>query len=207
MVRVKICGITRMEDALSAADAGVSAVGFIFVPSSPRVIAPETARTIIRSLPPFVTPVGVFVNASRGEILKTLETTGIQCLQLHGEETPADVEGYPLPVYKAFRVGPGFDPGLLGDFRIQACLLDAFVKSAHGGTGQTFDWGVAVRAKRYTRVILSGGITPDNVGAAIRRVRPYAVDVSSGVETAPGIKDRAKIIRLVEAVRASEDVS
>jgi phosphoribosylanthranilate isomerase len=181
----------------------VTAIGLIFVPSSPRRITTEAARSIIRTLPPFVTPVGVFVDATRAEILTTIEQTGIQCLQLHGLESPADTEGYSLPVYKAFCVSPSFDPRVLMEYRTQACLLDSFAEGMQGGTGRTFDWNIAVRAKQYARIILSGGITPENAGEAVRLVRPYALDVSSGVESAPGIKDGRKITRLMDAVRQS----
>lgn len=203
MVRVKICGITRAEDAFRAVDEGADALGFVFVRSSPRCIAAEAARAIIRTLPPFVTPVGVFVNSPRDEIMKVLELTGIQSLQLHGDETPQDIEGYPVPVYKGFRVRPEFDVTLLSGYHAHACLLDAFAEGSHGGTGRTFDWNIAVRAKLHARIILGGGIGPHNVADAIRTVRPYAVDVSSGVESAPGIKDAGKIVELMREVHVA----
>ena len=204
MVRVKICGVTRGEDALCAVEAGASAVGFIFVPGSPRQVTPAAARAMIRTIPPFVTSVGVVVDATRGEINRLIEETGIGCLQLHGDETPDDVTGYPVPVYKAFRVGPGFDPRILGKYPVQACLLDSLIEGVRGGTGRTFKWDIALQAKTYARIILSGGITPANVGEAIRQVRPYAVDVSSGVESSPGVKDRNTIKRLMEAVQMAD---
>ncbi len=207
MVRVKICGMTRGEDALFAVDAGATALGFIFVPGSPRRVTLESARSIIRSLPPMVTPVGVFVDAARAVITETIERTGIQCLQLHGDETPEETEGYPVPVIKSFRVGADFDPGRLSAYPVHACLLDTHVEGIRGGTGRTFNWDIAVRAREYSRIIVSGGISAENVGEAIRRVRPYAIDVSSGVESSPGIKDRGKIGLLMEAVRRSDPPS
>jgi phosphoribosylanthranilate isomerase len=201
MVKVKICGIIRGEDALRAVADGVDALGFIFVPSSVRFIMPEAAREIICTLPPFVTPVGVFVNAHRAEIMRVLELTGIRCLQLHGDELPEDTEGYPVPVCKGFRVRPDFNVTYLSGYHTRACLLDTFVEGSHGGTGRAFDWNIAVQAKQYARIILGGGITPQNVTQAIRTVRPYAIDVSSGVESAPGIKDAEKIVHLMQEVR------
>jgi phosphoribosylanthranilate isomerase len=199
---VKICGITRLEDALLAAGEGAAAVGFIFAPSSPRYIDPESAGCIIRSLPPFVTPVGVFVNEPRESILRTIAVAGVRCLQLHGDETPADTEGYHLPVIKSFRVQQGFNPGVLAGYLTTAHLLDAYAPGAYGGTGQTFDWEIALHAGRYGSIILSGGITPENVVSAIRMARPYAIDVSSGVESSPGVKDPDKIRRLFQNIRS-----
>lgn len=198
---VKICGITRPDDALAAAEEGASAVGFIFVRSSPRYVEPEKAGEIIRRLPPFVTPVGVFVNEERAHVISVIACSGIRCLQLHGEESPEDASGYPVPVIKAFRVGDGFDPALLADYAVSAYLLDASVPGMHGGTGKTFDWAVAREASRYGRIILGGGITPGTAALAIRAARPYALDVSSGVEISPGIKDRSKIRALLENCR------
>jgi phosphoribosylanthranilate isomerase len=200
-VIVKICGITREEDARAAAEEGAAALGFIFARESPRAIAPGSAAGIIAALPPFVTPVGVFVNASREEVLATIEQTGIRCLQLHGEETPADTLGYPVPVVKAFRVGDSFDPAILGAYALPAYLLDASVPGMRGGTGRTFDWSRAEGASRYGRIILGGGITPENAALASRTVHPYALDVSSGVESSPGVKDRKKIRALFESLR------
>jgi phosphoribosylanthranilate isomerase len=202
-MRVKICGITRMEDALAAADAGADAVGFIFYRSSTRYIAPADAAKIIEKLPPFVCPVGVFVNAGREEIARTILLTGIRCLQLHGDEAPGEALGYTLPVIKSFRAAPGFDASVIASYKLTAFLLDASVPGMYGGTGKTFDWEMARDASRYGRVILSGGITPANVADAVRTVKPYAVDVSSGVESSPGVKDRGRIRLLFENVRST----
>ena len=198
---IKICGITRLEDALASADEGAGAVGFIFVRSSPRYIAPADAAEIIRKLPPFICPVGVFVNELRENILATIERTGIRCLQLHGEEPPADTVGYAVPVIKSFHVSDEFDPSVMASYPLPAHLLDTSVAGMHGGTGKTFDWRKAVEASRFGRIILSGGITPENVAAASRTVRPHAIDVSSGVESSAGIKDRVRIRNLFENLR------
>ena len=202
-MKIKICGITNREDAHAAVDAGADALGFIFVPASRRYLSRDAAASIIASLPPFVIPVGVFVNERRKLIMETIRRTGIRCLQLHGEETPEETADYPVPVIKGFRVGPEFMSGALSSHRTSAYLLDAYVEGKYGGTGKRFDWNIAVAAKEYGRVILSGGLTPDNVGEAVRFVQPYAVDVSSGVEAAPGIKDHAQVERLIRAARGA----
>jgi phosphoribosylanthranilate isomerase len=202
-MRVKICGITRMEDALAAAEEGAAAVGFIFFRPSPRYIAPADAGRIIESLPPFVCPVGVFVNQHRADVLSTIEQTGIRCVQLHGDESPAETAGYPVPVIKSFRAADDFDPTRIVSYSLPAYLLDASVPGMYGGTGKTFDWKIAQEASRYGRIILSGGITPENVALAARTVHPYAIDVSSGVESSSGIKDRERIKTLFENIRTS----
>jgi phosphoribosylanthranilate isomerase len=204
-MKVKICGITRREDAAAAVQAGADALGFIFVPSSKRWISPEEARTIIAGLPGHVTPVGVFANASRAEIRDTAERTGIRLIQLHGDESPEQVSGYSLPIWKAFRVGPAFHVGGLAEYRVDGFLLDTYVEGIQGGTGRQFDWEIAIAAKRYGPIILSGGITPDNIAAAVTRVAPFAIDVNSGVESSPGIKDRTQIVRLFNALRRTKE--
>lgn len=202
---VKICGITRHQDAAVAIRAGAAALGFVFHGSSKRWIEPARAREIITGLPPHVTPVGVFVNASRAEIRGVVEKTGIRLIQLHGDETPEEATGFDLPVWKAFRVTPEFDVASLAAFPVEGYLLDTYVEGMNGGTGKTFDWGTAVAAKKYGRIILSGGITSENVGRAFREVGPYAVDVSSGVELSPGFKDAVKIARLFDAIRQTKE--
>jgi phosphoribosylanthranilate isomerase len=204
-MKVKICGITREEDAWTAVQAGADALGFIFVRASKRWIEPERARAIITGLPPGVIPVGVFVNAPRQEIGNVVETAGIRLLQLHGEESPEDASGFGVPVWKGFRVRPGFDLRSLSGYAVNGFLLDNYVAGMYGGTGRTFDWETAIAAKKYGPIILSGGITPDNVVEAMRRVAPYAIDVNSGVESAPGVKDADKIHRLFEAVRKKKE--
>lgn len=205
ITRVKICGITRGEDAEAAANQGASAIGFIFVKNSPRYIDPDKARHIIRVLPPFVTPVGVLAETSRSEALAAIAKSGIRCLQLHGKEDVREFDDMPIPVYRVFRVSPEFNPEILKDNRGRTFMLDTFVEGMTGGTGKTFDWNIAIRAKQYGRVILSGGINPENAAEAVRRVSPYALDVSSGVERSPGIKDHQKIRSLFEAIRQADE--
>ena len=205
MVRVKICGISRQEDADAAIEYGADALGFIFSPESPRNVSLQAAKSIIQSLPPFVTPVGVFVNWPRSLIEDFADTTGLGALQLHGDESPEETRGFTLPVYKAFRVGPGFELESLQRYSPTAFLLDTAAGDRAGGTGRTFDWQVAVESKKYGKVILSGGLNPGNVAAAIHTVAPYAIDVNSGVESSPGIKDRKRIRDLFEQVRIAEE--
>ena len=203
MVRVKICGITNREDALFAVAQGVDALGFIFYERSPRYVHPERVGRIVSALPPFVTPVGVFVNTAREEVLAIARLTGLRAVQLHGDETPAECLGYPIPVIRALRVGDGFDPASLSDFPVDTFLLDTAKKGWYGGTGETFDWRVARAAAAHGRIILSGGIDPSNVADAARTVNPYAVDCGSGVEAAPGRKDHDRIADFFEALRSA----
>jgi phosphoribosylanthranilate isomerase len=205
ITKVKICGITRREDAEAACNEGAAAIGFIFVRTSPRYIEPDDAKEIIRSLPPFVTPVGVIAETSRPEALALIAKSGVRCLQLHGDEAIGDFKDLPIPSYKVFRVSSQFKLERLKGLKANAFMLDTFVEGKLGGTGKTFDWNIALQAKQYGRVILSGGINPQNVGDAIRRVGPYAIDVSSGVEQSAGVKDHEKIRSLFEAIRRSEE--
>jgi phosphoribosylanthranilate isomerase len=200
-MKVKICGITREEDARLAVRAGADALGFVFVKTSKRWIPPERAAAIITDLPSQVLPVGVFVNTPGEEIRRLMDVTGIRLVQLHGDETPQEASDLGAPVWKAFRVGPAFDATALAAYNVDGYLLDTMVDGMMGGTGKTFNWQIAVGAKQYGPVILSGGITPDNVQQAIREVSPYAIDVSSGVEASPGRKDPARIARLFDAIR------
>lgn len=201
-VRSKICGITRIEDALAAAEAGADAIGFVFYAKSPRAVDVRQARAIIAELPPFVTTVGLFVNASRCELNEILEVVPLDLLQFHGDETPQDCEGYHRPWIKALRVRPGDD--LEAACRLYAgargILLDTYVPGVPGGTGEAFDWSL-VPARLSKPIILAGGLSAGNVGQAIAQVRPYAVDVSGGVEQAKGIKDAAKIEAFMRAVK------
>ncbi|WP_020189890.1 phosphoribosylanthranilate isomerase [Pseudomonas putida] len=201
-VRSKICGITRIEDALAAAEAGADAIGFVFYAKSPRAVDVRQARAIIAELPPFVTTVGLFVNASRCELNEILEVVPLDLLQFHGDETPQDCEGYHRPWIKALRVRPGDD--LEAASRLYAgargILLDTYVPGVPGGTGEAFDWSL-VPARLGKPIILAGGLSADNVGQAIAQVKPYAVDVSGGVEQAKGIKDAAKIEAFMRAVK------
>ncbi len=198
---VKICGITRAGDALAAAAAGADALGFMFYEPSKRNITPARAAEIIRALPPHVAKVGVFVDASEGFIRDTIAATGIDTLQLHGGEAPEFCARFaPMNVIKAFRVRNHDSLRECADYRDFAWLLDSHVAGAQGGTGVAFDWSIAAEAARqHERVILAGGLKVDTVAAAVRQVRPYGVDVSSGVESAPGLKDNGKLRAFIEA--------
>jgi len=190
-VRVKICGITRAEDALIAVEVGADALGFIFYEESPRSITPSAARDIVAKLPPFIAKVGVFVNEEVSKVREIAAEVGLTTLQLHGEESPAYCEEVGLSVIKALRVRGEEDIHNISSLNVAALLLDTYKKGQIGGTGEVFDWALALKAlgKSNRPIILSGGLTPDNVAEAVKRVRPYAVDVSSGVEKSPGIKD------------------
>lgn len=200
-MRVKICGVRSLEEAQAAIEAGADALGFNFWPESPRYITEEAAREIICKVPGVVSCVGVFVNANPQRIREVAASTGISAVQLHGDETPevcADLG--PTRVIKALRVGPDFDPVMVRDYPVSAVLLDTAVKGSYGGTGQRFDWQIAVEAKRYAPIILAGGITIENIADAITQVRPLAIDVCSGVEAAPGRKDLDKLRRFMAVV-------
>jgi phosphoribosylanthranilate isomerase len=203
--RVKVCGITRLEDGLAAAKLGVDAMGFVFYAPSPRYVHADSASRIAASIPPFVSTVGLFVNADAAEVVDVLHDIRLDYLQFHGEESPEYCAQFGVPFLKAVRVKPGVD--LLQyatSFRAaKALLLDAYVEGAHGGTGQGFDWQL-IPANLPLPVILSGGLGPDNVASAVRTVRPWAVDVSSGVESAKGIKDADKIEKFLRGVRNAD---
>lgn len=205
MVRVKICGITNLEDALLAVEGGADALGFIFATESPRRVSPARAAAICRRLPPFVTRVGVFVNASRAEVRRVVAACGLDAVQLHGEESPSACRDLAMRVIKAFRPRRAADLRTFGRYRVDAWLVDAFEKRGRrGGTGRLADWGLARRAAGMGRpLVLSGGLTPANVSAAIRAVRPYAVDACSGVERAAGRKDPAKLAAFLRRARAA----
>lgn len=202
MVKVKICGITCLDDALAAVDAGADALGFVFCPLSPRHIFSEQAAKIIRALPPFVQTVGLFVNEELAVVNTTADQCGLDLVQLHGEETSEYCSSVRRRVIKAFRVKDITTLDSLSQYDVAGCLLDAWSPAAHGGTGQVFNWEIAAEAvKREHRIVLAGGLTPENVAECIRQAWPYGVDVSSGVESAPGRKDTAKVRRFIEQVR------
>lgn len=205
-VRVKICGITHLEDALKAVELGADALGFIFA-ESPRRVTPEEAKAIIDSLPPWVSSVGVFVNEDMKVVRRIQDYCSLDYLQFHGYEEPAYCQQFPRRGIKAFRIQQKKDLTVLADYSCLAYLLDTFVKDQIGGTGKTFDWRLAKSAKSYGRIILSGGLTPDNVRQAIRFVCPYAVDTSSGVEMYPGKKDHAKLSSFFDSVASVDDVN
>jgi phosphoribosylanthranilate isomerase len=200
---VKICGITRLEDADAAVAAGAGAIGFIFWPDSPRFIDPHRARAIAAALPPFVTPVGVFVNQAIGYVNAVASLVRLGAVQLHGDETPAYTAAMTAPAMKAVTVDA--DPGAW-PARVRL-LLDVHDPVARGGTGRTIDWTAAAGLAARREILLAGGLTPDNVADAIARVRPFGIDVSSGVERAPGIKDHQRLRALFEAVHDSGHIT
>lgn len=202
MIRIKICGMTNLEDACCAVEEGADALGFIFYSGSPRYVLPIEASKIVSKLPPFITPVGVFVNESRERIKAIVESVGLQAVQLHGNEVPEACLGYSVPVIRALRVGKRFDQNRLKAYSVDTFLLDAEKEGFYGGTGKKFNWNLIQEIKISGRVILAGGIDPENVIEAIRIVRPYAVDVSSGVEIEPGRKDPKKLADFFQAVRS-----
>jgi phosphoribosylanthranilate isomerase len=201
-MKVKVCGITSYEDAAMVLDQGVDALGFNFYPPSPRYIRPADARAIIRRLPPFVVIVGVFVNARLEEVREIAGVAGIQAIQLHGDESREYCrELSDLPLIKALRIGQDTVETQLDQYPVRAFLLDSKDDLLFGGTGKSFDWSRVGEITNIRPIILAGGLRPDNVRAAIRVVMPYGVDVCSGVESAPGKKDSAKLIEFMNEVR------
>ncbi len=202
--RIKICGLTRPQDVRTAVDCGADAIGFVFYPPSPRAVDIEQAAELVALLPPFVTAVGLFVNATPAEIDAVLARVPLQLLQFHGDEAESDCARYGRPWIKAARMRPGVDLLEFSSFhpRASGILVDAFVEG-YGGGGRTFDWSLIPEG--FGRpLVLSGGLDADNVAEAVRRVRPWAVDVSSGVESAKGIKDAAKIAAFIAGVRHAD---
>jgi len=203
-VQVKICGITTPADGLAAAAAGADALGFVFYDASPRHVTVESAAEIIRQLPPLVVKAGVFVNAPEELVLQAIAACGLNLLQFHGDETPEYCVQFGLMSMKAFRIRDAESLSALSRYPTDAWLLDACAPDKLGGTGEPFNWDLAVAAQRLGRpIFLAGGLTPENVGAAVRRVRPFAVDVSSGVEAAPGKKDLAKVKAFIAAAKGA----
>ena len=206
-VRVKICGITRVEDALAAVRLGASAIGLVFWKQSARYVAPVTAQEIIRALPPFVTTVGVYVDPDPEWVKETFFVAGLNLLQFHGDESPEFCQRFSLPYIKAVRVRPGLDLLQYAARYVEArgLLLDTYVDGAPGGTGYVFDWSL-IPQNIPLPLILSGGLHAGNVTMAINQARPWAVDVSSGVEASKGIKDAEKIAAFMRGVRTSESL-
>jgi len=204
VTRVKVCGITGAEDAAAAVAAGADALGFVFAAGSPRRVEAGVAAGIAAALPPFIATVGVFVDQPLEEILEVAGRCRLQWIQLHGAEPPEFARRLPLPVIRAIRVRDEASLGPMRAYPAQAFLLDAFVEGCPGGTGRRFAWELAVLAKGAGPIILAGGLTPENVGEAVRRVRPYAVDASSGLECRPGRKDHRKLEEFIAHVRIAD---
>jgi len=201
MVRVKICGITTPEDARVAVEAGADALGFVFYDKSPRCVSPLLAAKIIASLPPFVQAVGLFVNEETEKINWTADFCGLDIVQLHGDEEPEECGEVNRRVVKAFRVQNIHSIEPLKKYAVAGYLLDAWCPDCYGGTGKTFNWEMAAAARQYGPIILAGGLSPENVAEAVRTVQPYAVDVSSGVESVPGKKDPEKVKEFIKRAK------
>ncbi|NWF52896.1 MAG: phosphoribosylanthranilate isomerase [Nitrospirae bacterium] len=201
-VKVKICGITNLDDALAAVDFGADALGFVFFSKSPRCVSYDKVETIIKKLPSFITTVGVFVNEKTENIERIVDLTGIDVVQLHGDEPP-EMCNLSRRIIKAIRVKSleSLDPLINYKDKVSAFLLDTFTTDIFGGTGQIFNWDIAVDAKIFGRIILAGGLTTDNIVEAIRRVRPYGVDVSSGIELEKGKKDHKKMKLFIDKAK------
>ncbi len=206
-MRIKICGITNLTDARRAIASGADFLGFNFYPPSPRYVAPAKARRIVKKLPKGIAAVGVFVNEPEEKMLEIARTVGLKYLQLHGDESPAEVARLQraFPVIKAVRVKKPFHAAQLSRYRnANALLLDGFDRRRRGGTGNSFDWKIARRANSGARIFVAGGLAPENVADAIRVAKPYAVDVSSGVESRPGKKDPARLKAFARAVQSAQ---
>lgn len=201
--RIKICGICSIEDAVNASNAGADAIGMVFYAKSPRNVTLETAKDIVSSLPPFISTVGLFVNSSRQEVKQVLSTVQLDLLQFHGDEDEAFCNSFDRPYIKAVRVKDDTDlADICRQFKsARGLLLDSYKKGTAGGTGEAFDWGL-IPMNLSLPVILAGGLNPVNVKAAVSAVQPWAVDVSSGVEEAPGKKDQQKIVQFIQAVES-----
>lgn len=204
-VKVKVCGITNAEDARAAVEAGADALGFIFYKQSPRYVVPAVASRIIAELPPLIVTVGVFVNEGMATVRSIMDTCGLAMAQLHGDENASYCHELSRPSMKALRLKDRGSLLALAEYQgrggVRGFVLDTFSELAYGGTGQVTDWALAADVAKSARVLLAGGLTPDNVTEAIRTVHPYGVDVNSGVESAPGKKDPAKVRAFLEAVR------
>ncbi|MEI8011787.1 MAG: phosphoribosylanthranilate isomerase [Candidatus Omnitrophota bacterium] len=201
MVKVKICGITEKDDAFKAIKFGADALGFVFTKKSPRYVSPSRARNIISILPPFVTTVGVFVNERQGAVNDIISFTGLNAIQLHGDEDPQYVRRLKrsnCAVIKAFRVNAGFDFNIISQYDVNGILFDAYQEDAFGGTGKTFKWELLQQADIKRPYILSGGLNQENILEAVNILKPYAVDVSSGVEAEPGKKDHRKLMSFIQ---------
>jgi phosphoribosylanthranilate isomerase len=204
LTRIKICGITHLTDALTAVEAGADALGFNFVPDTPRFVKPDQVAAIVAELPPFITTVGVFASKDAAKLSTIANQCRLDAIQLHADVTPEFCRNLDRRVIKAVRVKDESSLSILSDYDVNAFLLDAYVEGMMGGTGHVFDWDLALKAKNYGQIIVAGGLNPDNVAQAVRHVKPYAVDVSSGVESQPGRKDPDKVRKFIDAVRSVE---
>ncbi len=200
MFKVKVCGITNLDDAILACDCGADALGFVFYDKSPRFITPEAAEKIVAQLPPFVSKVGVFVNTPAETVSEICRHSRLAIAQLHGDETTKYCNNLSIDYIKAFRVSDSFRADSVLEYGGPAYLLDAYHRDQYGGTGLTFNWDLALQVKSHGRIILSGGINSDNVEEAVTRVQPDAIDVGSGVESSPGRKDRRKLTVFMQQV-------
>jgi len=198
LIYIKICGITEVDDAVKIAELGVNALGFIFYLKSRRYISPDKAKEIIKHLPPFINTVGVFVNEKKESVIDVLNRCPIDILQFHGDETPEYCGQFNKRFIKAFRVNEDFSFDVFLKFPASAFLLDSLVTGEYGGTGVVFDWDIAVKAKKYGKIILSGGLNQENLSSAVAKVNPYGVDISTGVEIKPGKKDICKVKEIVK---------
>lgn len=201
MIRVKICGITRLDDALLAEELGASAVGFVFYKKSPRYVYPEKAGEISKKLGPFTARVGVFVDEVPDAVRMIVETAHLTAVQLHGFENQDYIDLLKgLTVIKALPVGHDINPNVLSRYRVSTFLLDTYSANMYGGTGQTFDWSIASECKKYGRIIIAGGLNESNVIEAIKIAQPFGIDISSGIESGPGIKDHYKMRTLFKTL-------
>ena len=205
-VKVKVCGMTSLKDALVAVEGGADAVGFIFYKKSPRSVTMKTVREIVLELPPFVDTVGVFVDETAEQINKIADYCNLDIIQLHGDESPTFCKKIRRKVIKAFRIKDMQSVKKLSSFQVSGFILDTFSENLHGGTGKVFDWNLALPAKKFGPVIMAGGLTPNNVQQAVRQIRPYGVDVCSGVESEPGIKDHKKVRAFLNNAKAGRKI-
>ena len=205
-VKVKVCGMTSLKDALVAVEGGADAVGFIFYKKSPRSVTMKTVREIVLELPPFVDTVGVFVDETAEQINKIADYCNLDIIQLHGNESPTFCKKIRRKVIKAFRIKDMQSVKKISNFQVSGFLLDTFSENLHGGTGKVFDWNLALPAKKFGPVIMAGGLTPNNVQQAVRQIRPYGVDVCSGVESEPGIKDHKKVRAFLNNAKAGRKI-
>ena len=198
---VKICGVTNLDDALCASEAGADAIGLNFYPRSGRVIVPREAASIAKAVPAGILRVGVFVNPSREEVFSILREVKLSALQFSGNESMEQISGFGLPIYKAIHVAHRGSIAEMESYNVEAFLLDTHKEGEFGGTGKVFDWKIGLSAKRFGKIIIAGGLTPENVSDAVKTVSPYGVDVSSGVEKSPGKKDPDKIRKFIARAR------